>query len=251
LLGLGRIKRLIPEVARARFDEACTSLLFPTLKRGDKSFVPYSSSIVGPVNLGRWVSLGRQNIVDSSSIGDYTYLGRLCTVAFASVGKFCSIAPEVCIGLGTHPLDPFVSTHPIFYLHRPSQGWNIADSSYFAYSRTVVGNDVWIGLRAAIRDGVTVGDGAVIAAGAVVVKDVPPYAIVGGVPAKVIRYRFSPPVVDRLLRSEWWNRHDKWLHKHWRSFHNVGDFLTVIGSEGAEGLTEPSRFEELVGGIAE
>ncbi len=80
------------------------------------------------------------------------------------------------------------------------------DSDFQDYQRIEIGNDVWIGARVVILDGVKIGNGAVIAAGAVVAKDVPPYAIVGGVPAKLIRYRLTPERLDEITRTEWWNK---------------------------------------------
>jgi acetyltransferase-like isoleucine patch superfamily enzyme len=176
--------------------------------------------------LGKAVMLGAGVVLLDSRIDDYSYLGPGCNVSDASIGKFCSIASEVYIGLGTHPLEPFTSTHPIFYQRGPFLPWNFADRNYRSeYVHTTVGNDVWIGLRAAIRDGATVGDGAVIAAGAVVTRDVPPYAIVAGVPARIIRYRFTPSTIQSLLEFKWWDRDQEWLRANWLKFHDVERLL--------------------------
>jgi acetyltransferase-like isoleucine patch superfamily enzyme len=144
-----------------------------------------------PSTLGRYVFLGGETFLSHSTVGDYSYLAGRARLNFAEVGKYCSIANDVDLGLGTHPLSPSVSTHPASYLRREWRGWSFADRDYRAeYKPVKVGSDVWIGLRGVVLDGVTVGDGAVIAAGAVVISDIPPYAIVAGVPAKLIRYRF-------------------------------------------------------------
>lgn len=91
------------------------------------------------------------------------------------IGRYCSIAADVYLGLGIHPLSPFVSTHPSLYLRRELRGWCFADRDYREeFGSVKIGHDVWIGFRGVVRDGVTVGDGAVIAAGAIVVSDVPP-----------------------------------------------------------------------------
>lgn len=117
------------------------------------------------------------------------------------IGAFCSIAADVGIFLGGQHHPEWVTTYPFGALwrehHHPDQPWSRGD--------VVIGNDVWIGREAMIMSGVTIGDGAVIAARALVSKDVPPYAIVGGNPAKLIRSRFAPEIVERLLEIRWWD----------------------------------------------
>jgi acetyltransferase-like isoleucine patch superfamily enzyme len=218
----GFLKGLVPRSLRLAAAKRRLSLKYPSLAQGTGCIVPQSTTITGPVSLGRSVVLAPEILLNHSSIGDYSYLGPRCSVSFAEVGKFCSIASEVHIGLGTHPLAPFVSTHPVFYLHRASNGWTLADKDYRSeFSTSTVGSDVWIGVRAAIKDGVRVGDGAVIAAGAVVVEDVSPYAIVGGVPAKLIRFRFPREIVQFLLDFRWWDHDGEWLRQNWSHFHDV------------------------------
>lgn len=152
--------------------------------------------------------------VDHSSIGAYSYVGPKARVIHADIGKFCSIAGETCIGMGTHPLMN-VSSSPIFISPRNGTGTRWTDKRHFEeYKRVTVGNDVWVGSRAMIMGGVRIGDGAVVAAGAVVTKDVPPYAIVGGVPARVIKYRFDEDAINKLLDTRWWNMPEKQLREH-------------------------------------
>lgn len=139
-------------------------------------------------------------------VGDYTYIGGESRIQNASIGKFCSMGPELRIGLGRHPIH-LKSTFPGFYSDN-SACYGVEkeyENPIAEYLPVTIGNDVWIGTRAMILDGVTVGDGAVIAAGAVVTKDVPPYAIVGGVPAKIIKFRFDTSEIERLLMVKWWN----------------------------------------------
>lgn len=114
---------------------------------------------------------------------------------------------NAAIGPSQHPLN-FLSTHPFQYLKYekliPKQ------KIMFISSRPVtVGNDVWIGANVIIMDGLKIGDGAVIGANAVVTHDVPPYAIVGGIPARIIRYRFEPEIIKKLLALQWWNLPDE------------------------------------------
>ena len=141
----------------------------------------------------------------NSTMGDYSYVGRDSRIIYADVGKFCSIAGETRIGMGTHTLDK-ISTSPIFTEAKngTKHSW-VKTSSVNPFKRVTVGNDVWIGVRTMVMGGVTIGDGAVIGAGSIVTKDIPPYAIVAGVPAKVIRYRFPQEQIDILLAHPWWD----------------------------------------------
>lgn len=121
------------------------------------------------------------------------------------IGKFCMIASDAeFIMNGANHLSNAVSSYPFAVF---GNGWENAmeGKEYPHKGDTIIGNDVWIGYKATLMPGVTVGDGAIIAGKAVVTKDAPPYAMVGGNPAKVIRYRFSPSEIERLLELRWWD----------------------------------------------
>lgn len=149
------------------------------------------------------------NIMMRGFIGAYTYIRAGSRVAAGTgfIGRYCSIAPGVIIGDGQHATN-WLSTHPfqesnsLFWLSKPSSVQPPPREKQ--KPPAIIGNDVWIGANAIIMRGVVVGDGSIIAAGAVVTKDVPPYAIVAGVPAKVIKWRFDHKTIKRLIALQWW-----------------------------------------------
>ncbi len=162
--------------------------------------------------------------VYDSALGRYSYIGRNSLVQNAKIGNFCSISEGCNIGMPSHPLY-LVSTSPVFL-----NGGNILKKNFACFPfedclETIIGNDVWVGAHAQIKSGLTIGNGAVIAAGAVVTHDVPPYAIVGGVPAKVIKYRFDVETIEALQQSKWWELPDKELENVVSAFSNVKEFL--------------------------
>lgn len=156
--------------------------------------------------IGKYTHIRSQCIINNTQIGDYSYMGTNCIIQNTTIGNYCSIASDVVCGLGRHPLTLF-STSPIFYkVKNPLNFKLVQEDTHFQEFKPInVGNDVWIGTRAIILDGVNIGNGAVIAAGAVVTKDVPEYAIVGGVPAKIIKYRANVQELNMYKQSLWWN----------------------------------------------
>lgn len=152
--------------------------------------------------------------IKGAKIGAYTYISANTDVENAEIGRFCSIADYCRIGMGGHSLG-YLSTSPVFtqITNALQEKWIKKDilGHKSDEERVYIGNDVWIGSHAMVLGGVRVGDGAVIGAGAVVVKDVPPYAVVGGVPARVIRYRFEQRIIDRLVALKWWNSSEEKL----------------------------------------
>lgn len=135
----------------------------------------------------------------------------------ATIGNFCSIGPGACIGLGRHPTN-WLSTHPAFYSRNGECKLSLGHAPFEQYRTTVIGNDVWIGANAIVMDGLRIGDGAIVAAGAVVTHDVPPFAVVAGVPAKTIKQRFDAATGDALLQWQWWHLPIETLRKLSASF---------------------------------
>jgi acetyltransferase-like isoleucine patch superfamily enzyme len=158
-------------------------------------------------------SVGSGSQVVESTLGKYTYCGYDCTILFSDIGSFCSIAGNVFIEGARHPLD-WVSTSPAFFKEGKNDGMKHKFASHPLNGdvRTTIKNDVWIGERVLIQKGITIGNGAVIAMGSVVTKDVEDYAIVAGAPARIIKKRFSDSLISNLLESEWWNLDEKTLH---------------------------------------
>lgn len=172
--------------------------------------------------------LGGPAYIGGSSFGAYSYVEVGCRVSLANVGRFCSIGPFAVIGLAEHPGD-YVSTHPYFYRHLPHIGYDLVNADQHQdLTRTTLGHDVWVGHGAIVKGGVTIGHGAIIGAGAIVTHDVPPYAVVAGVPARVLRYRFEQPVIDALLASRWWDRELDWLRRHATEMRDVDRFLRLL-----------------------
>lgn len=170
------------------------------------------SSILFHSKVNRTAAVRQRTRLYYSSIGKYSYISRDSFVFYADIGAFCSIAGNVTIGLPEHDLQ-YASTSPVFLEGSNYLGVNFAENKSKPQKRITIGNDVWIGEHAIILSGVSVGNGAVIAAGAVVTKDVPPYAIVGGVPAKVIRYRFSQETMAELKQTQWWTWNENKLRE--------------------------------------
>lgn len=187
------------------------------------------------------VQLQRQSSITDARLGRYSYVGRQAYLNLVAAGSFCSIGPSVLAGLGEHPVD-LGTTSPAFYSTRRQCGASFAATDCYPERRPVViGNDVWLGARAFIRDGVTIGDGAIVAAGSVVTHDVPPYAIVGGAPAKLIRPRFAEDIVARLLALAWWEWPDERLRaaQPFLASRNIEAFLTWAETSTAREVACP------------
>lgn len=166
-------------------------------------------------------------------IGLGSYIGLNSQIC-GKVGRFCSIADNCHVVCGTHPYTvPFVTTSPMFFSLLKQAGSTFATEQCIEEFRyvlgddknpVVIGHDCWIGFGVTLISGVTLGIGSVVLAGAVVTKDVPPYAIVGGVPAKVLRYRYDEDTIQILLRSKWWEHDKDWFIENWRILTDMDTF---------------------------
>lgn len=162
-----------------------------------------------------------------SKIGPYTRISKGCSLLFTEVGRFCSFGIGVQLGAGRHPIH-MASTSQLFYNTNSLKNDWVHPISYEQNLPISVGNDVWIGSNTLIMGGVTIGDGAVIGARSLVTKDIPPYAIAVGMPARVIKYRFEPEVVERLLEIQWWNFSEDEIQAHIRFFREQEINLEVL-----------------------
>ena len=157
--------------------------------------------------IGRYCEIGERVVLREVTVGDFSYFERNGEAIYSELGKFCSVAANVRINALEHPMER-LTMHKVTY--RPNEyfrfhGLDHAFRERRRAKRVSIGHDVWIGHGAVILPGVTIGTGAVIGANAVVSKDVLPFQIVAGVPAKAIRFRFDEPVRARILASEWWD----------------------------------------------
>ena len=164
----------------------------------------------------------------ATSLSEHSYIGVSSWATCCDIGPFCSIGANSNLGLAVHTLDT-ISTSPIFQLQRNATGVTWTDRDYapniLDTPKTTLEADVWVGSNALIMSGVTLHTGCVIGAGAVVTHDVPPYAIVAGVPARILRYRFSQEVIDYFLKSEWWTLPDEEIKRIMEIFHHPNPTL--------------------------
>ena len=196
------------------------------------------------VHIGRSVNVdvkntyfeGMNKLCDNSSFsGELGYASYIGPNSFlnARIGRFSSIAGGVTTVSGNHPSSVMVSTHPSFFSVKKRCGMTFVPKTIFdevTYAdsnnhHVVIGNDVWIGANVTILNGVHIGDGAIVATGAVVVKDVPPYTIVGGVPAKEIKKRFTIEQIEFLRSFEWWNKDFDWFVENAQYFRDIDLFI--------------------------
>lgn len=186
--------------------------------------VSLSSRIHNKDTFEKYNKVGSKTYI-KGRVGAYTYIGFNSNIV-GNVGRFCSIGNNVKCVPASHPLN-LVSTSPCFYskLKQNNISFYRGNEKYIDEKEVVIGNDVWIGDNVLIKGGVHIGDGAVIGMGSVVTKDVAPYCVVGGCPAKVIKKRFDDKTIKFLLDKQWWNNDEKFFLKNSEYFLKVEDFI--------------------------
>lgn len=177
-------------------------------KLGDKPDIHRTASVRDTV-FGTYCEVGARTKVAECSFGDFSYVVNDSDIIYTDIGKFCSIAAHTRINPGNHPIERAAMNH--FTYRSSAYGLGDDDPAFFEWrrqSRCRLGHDVWIGHGAVVLPGVSIGNGGVVGAGAIVTKDVPPFAIAVGNPARVLRYRFPPELVATLQSIGWWD----WPH---------------------------------------
>jgi phosphonate metabolism protein (transferase hexapeptide repeat family) len=169
------------------------------------------SAMINGAALGAYCEIGARTILQEVVMGDYSYVVNDSQITYSTIGKFCSIAAMTRINPGNHPMHRATQAH---FTYRASAYFpgEPDDSEFFAWRRDQavdIGHDVWIGHGAIVLPGRSIGTGAVVAAGAIVTKDVPAYTIVAGNPARPIRRRFAEDISERLIQLAWWD----WDHQ--------------------------------------
>lgn len=169
--------------------------------------------------------IGKGSNICTTIIGRMSYVGNDCQLDNCFIGRYCSISDRVRVISGVHPISECFSTHPAFYsadyIYTYTKKQKFIEQKYFDINKKIkirIGNDVWIGSDVCILSGVNIGDGAIIGAGAIVTQNVLPYSIVVGVPAKVLRMRFSKDIIEKLLSLKWWTWDEERLRKYEEKF---------------------------------
>lgn len=181
-------------------------------------------------------AIGDHTYLSGSSFGYGSYTGFRCEFSNCKIGRFCSIGSNIRVVAATHPLDGFISLHPAFF--SDSYWFHYVKASKFEEHLTndegyqcTIGNDVWIGDNVLIKGGSKIGDGAVIGLGSIVLHDVPPYTIVAGIPAKVIRKRYPDETIQALQQIQWWDNPIDWIERHAEEFSDVELFVKSYGHD--------------------
>ncbi len=178
--------------------------------------------------------VGKGSEVVGTEVGRSSYVANNSSITFAKIGRYCAIGDNVKICIGNHPAKDFVSIHPCFYSTYGQGTPSYVKKDVFPGHKFTdekkkfvveIGNDVWIGNNVSILDGIRIGDGAIIGIGSIVTKDIEPYSIVGGVPARIIKMRFTDDEIQYLKKLEWWNKPDEWVRENAQNFISIKSLM--------------------------
>ncbi|XPV68296.1 MAG: DapH/DapD/GlmU-related protein [Halarcobacter sp.] len=185
-----------------------------------------TSSIIIDSEFGEFVEIGSFNNIQESTIDKYSYTCENCQIIYSYIGKFVNIASYVRLNPSPHPMEKVTQHHMLY--RKEMFGFGEDDNSFFDFRRSRrvhVGHDVWLGHNVVIMGGVTIGNGAVIGSGSIVTKDIPPYAIAVGNPARVIKYRFDEKSREALEKISWWDWSHEKIKTSLEDFHDTSLFI--------------------------
>lgn len=195
-------------------------------------------SIICDTKLEGYNRIGKMCRITDCYVGLGSYFSANSRFYKAKIGRYCSIGENVKCVSGTHPISEYISSHPAFYSYDTQfQNYFSPNNDFSEYKYVednylyTIGNDVWIGSNVTLLQGISIGDGAIVAAGAVVTKDVLPYSIVGGVPAKHIKYRFSEEIRNKMMELKWWDMDIESLKRYTPFMANVNSFIINLKKE--------------------
>jgi len=196
----------------------------------------HETSVLEQSELGRYCEIGPYSVLVNTTFDDYAYAGSHCIFQNVVVGKFSNIAAYVRIGATDHPMNRPTLHH--FTYRSEMYGFGENDTEFFAHRESrvaTIGHDTWIGHGAMIKSGIHIANGAVVGQGAVVTKDVPHYAIVVGNPAKIIRHRFNPEIIEKLETIKWWDWSHEKIKDNFTDFRgDIEDFIQKHGQKEAQ-----------------
>jgi len=200
--------------------------LYPHVRFGSRTLVDEQC------HFEEGVSVGPDSTVMATTMGRQSYCAFRFWASHATIGRYCAIGPNVVIGIGRHPTRDYVSSHPAFYSASWPERWRHATRDFDEHPPVVIGHDVWIGANAFVAPGVTVGHGAILATGAVVTKDVSPYQVVAGLPARPLRPRFEAADVAWLLALQWWDWPEERIRALAPHFHDLAALRAELERAG-------------------
>ncbi len=250
------MKRKLEEIGSTLYRR----LIFPFLRIGlekktDSILKQGSYLNKGSVLMGRNF-VGKETVLSGVELGFGSYVSNYGDLSYIRIGKYSSIGPYVRTVLGKHPVSGFAALHPAFYSQAGQMGFTyvgaekngagkkegdfgeggFSEEAYLDEKkrfRVIIGNDVWIGQGVSLLEGIRIGDGAVIGAGSVVTKDIEPYTVCAGVPAKKIRDRFDRETAKKLEGYTWWEKDENWIRDHIRDFRDTDSLIEALEKDGS------------------
>ena len=224
---MGFVKRKLSEAASALYRFWIWPWIRAYKEIRTKSIMRQRSYIPGTKLEGRNY-IGKNAFIKNCTVGFGSYAQSGCDLTDTDIGRYTSIGSDVKTVIGSHPTKKLVSLHPALSSVSEVPGFTYVSTDRSADDppeRTKIGSDVWIGNDVLIMGGVKIGDGAIVGAGAIVTKDIPPYSVNVGVPAKTIKYRFTEEQKEKLLSDKWWEKDEEWIRSNIDRFADVEEYL--------------------------